>query len=367
MNKTNISDSIYIKKRPWAFSQAQLTAGLRRHTGDPSLTIDDFYQRDITQRLPATGRLRGITVHTNGTTGKDIHQMVLKENHGKTRVGNAGAGLREVSIYQILRDQIPVRMPPIFAADPNGNWLLLQHLSPGKRPSKWLETDYLLAIDQLITLHDRFWNLGNDLAIYPWLGRPLGVDFAIHLQSTKNGLNNLVEKNPPSMLSEDLELHQLISHLISNGEVIVSHLNNIPQTLLHGDFWPGNIHIQKDSTLTVYDWEDTAVGPGILDLLYLIQASRWWFNDIPISNEDISNYYRKRIRDLTGFNWSDDQWETDWDFALMWSFLSQWVDLLSNIPNPILISQLPQLEGIWLQPIRKAAIRRLNYHSSHEN
>jgi len=361
------NDSIYLKSRPWAFSQAQLTAGLRRHTGDPTLIVNDYYQRDITQRLPSTGRLRGITVNVEGIKGKDIFQMVLKENHGTTRAGNAGAGLREVSIYRILRDEIPVRMPPIFAADPHGNWLLLQHLSPGKRPSKWLIADYLLAIDQMVILHDRFWNLGNDLVIYPWLGRPLNTDYSIYLQSAETGLKNLINKQPSSMLSEDLNLHHLISHLIQNGETIAGHLSNIPQTLLHGDFWPGNIHIEKDSTLTVYDWEDTAIGPGIFDLIHMIQSSQLWFKSIPFSPNEIVSYYRKKINDLSEHQWNEEQWQADWDFALMWIFLSQWVDLLSNIPNPILISQLPQLEGIWLQPIKNAAIRRLGYQSPNEN
>ena len=31
--------------RPWAFSQAELTAGLRRQTGDPSLKITRLEER----------------------------------------------------------------------------------------------------------------------------------------------------------------------------------------------------------------------------------------------------------------------------------------------------------------------------------
>lgn len=367
MTDQSPQDHPYLKENPWAFSQAQLTAGLRRHTGDPSLVITSFHERDITQRLPSISKLRGITVNTKGSKGKDIHQMVLKESQGKTRVGNAGAGLREVSIYRILRDQIPVRIPPIITADPQGNWLLLQHLSPGKRPSKWLMADYLLATDQLVTLHDRFWNLGNDLNIYPWLGRPLSTDLSIHLQSAETGLKNLIEKQPASMLSEDKALHHLISHLIENVEKISAHLSALPQTLIHGDFWPGNIHIEKDSTLTVYDWEDTAIGPGILDLLHLIQSSHWWFNNLPLSNEELVQYYKQKITQLSGYQWDESQWNLDWDYALMWSFLTQWVDLLANIPNPILISQLPQIEGIWLNPIKQAAIRCLNYKEPHEN
>jgi len=351
------SHALITDPRPWAFTRAELTAGLRRHTGDPSLRITKLEEREITQRRPAIGRLRGLNVKTQGTTGDHTFNLVIKEPQGSTRAGTAGAGLREVSVYLVLGDHLPVRIPTLIAAHPKGDWLVFDQFPLGRIPEKWQAADYLLATDQLVALHDRFWDLGDDLAVYTWLARPLDSDLNIHIQAAKAGADLLSQKETSGSLREDRELIEAIHTIIDHIDTVTNHLCGLPMTLLHGDYWPGNIHVHRNGSLTVYDWEMTAIGPGILDLLGFIQTSTWWFAPLPIEVQEITKYYRQRLAQSGTHTWKDKDWKVDWDYAILWTFFSSWVDLLARIPKSILSARLPGLQNVLFDPV-KAAIKR---------
>jgi hypothetical protein len=346
--------------RPWAFTQAELTAGLRRFTGDPSLKITELTGRDVTQRRPAIGRLRGLAVKAEGrVTGKHTFTLVLKEPHGVTRKGTAGAGYREVALYQLLADYLPVRVPQLFAAHPNGDWLVLEMLPPGRTPEYWRKDDYLLAADQLVALHDRFWGLGADLTAYNWLARPLDADLNIHMQAAVSGHQRLVQGSASSLLTDDPDLSRALDTLLSRIEVLVQPLRSLPATLLHGDFWSGNIHVHPNGSLTVYDWQHTGIGPGILDLVTFIQSSLWWFSPLPLTPAEIVAHYRRALRQANGARWTNKEWNHLWDHALLWQFLTRWLDVLASMPEPILQSHQSLLAATWLKPVRQAASRVL--------
>ncbi len=344
--------------RPWAFTRAELTASLRRFTGDPTLIITNITDHDIPFRRPAIGRIRGLRVAAQGT--KDYtFELVLKEPQSSTRSGMAGVGLREVSLYQGLGDYLPVRIPQLLAADPGGDWLVLARLPEGRAPEQWQAADYLLATDQLVALHDRFWGLGEDLAMYNWLGRPLGSEFSLLLQAAAAGVNKLAHQSTPNRLGKDPELNKLLERLLGHAEKIRSDLQSSPSTLMHGDYWPGNIHVHTNGSLTVYDWDAVAVGPAISDLVHFIQSSLWWFAPLPLAPEEIVAHYRSRLQQANAFAWGEADWQAQWDYALLWEFMHKWVELLSSIPDTVLAARMPQLEMYWLTPVKQAAARRL--------
>ena len=357
---TPASHALLNDPRPWAFTQAELTAGLRRYTGDPSLKITELTGRDITQRRPAIGRLRGLTVKAEGrVAGKHTLPLVLKEPQGTTRKGTAGAGFREVSLYQLLADYLPVRVPKLFAAHPNGDWLVLEMLPPGRLPEQWTRDDYLLATDQLVALHDRFWGLGADLAAYKWVSRPLDADLDIYRQAATSAYHKLTKGAASSLLTEDPKLADLLDHLLKLFNLLVRPLRHQPPTLIHGDFWPGNIHVHTDGSLTVYDWQHIGSGPGILDLVTFIQSSLWWFSPLPISPDEIITHYRRELEQAAGARVSAEEWERLWDHALLWSFLTRMLDVLACMPESILRSRKKLLKTTWIKPVRKAAQRVL--------
>jgi hypothetical protein len=341
--------------RPWAFSRSELTAGLRRITGDPKLTLDTIQDYDIPKKRPSIGRIRGLQVTCKGEKEEHTFNLVLKEPIGTTRTGTAGVGLREVSVYRVLADQLPVRIPELLAAHPLGEWLVLKLLPPGRDPEHWTAAEYYSAIDHLIALHDRFWDLGADLTIYNWLSRPLDSDFAIYVKAAAAGVGHLVDDSPPALFSKDPKLAQLLSRLVLHADKIATRLQDAPATMIHGDYWPGNIHMEKNGTLTVFDWQQAGIGPGILDLINFIQASRWWFDPLPIQAEDIVAHYRQGLAEAIGYTWNEADWQTLWAYGLLWTFLANWIDLIVAIPDSLVETRFAHFEDVWLKPLRTAA------------
>ncbi len=357
--ETNYSGSILDEPRPWAFSTAELTAGLRRFTGDHTLIIVEIKDQELPHRRPSVGRIRGLSVTCDSTSGSREFFLVLKEPQGATRVGMIGAGRREVSLYTNLADQIPIGIPKLLAAHPDGDWLVLNLLPGGCEPERWTANDYLEATDQLVVLHDRFWGLGSDLVVYPWLARPLDADLEIIKKAASISFQHLAEKSSTNILTRDSELLLVFNRMVQHTDKIAASLRSEPTTLLHGDYWPGNINVYADESQIVYDWQHTAIGPGILDLVKFIQTSHWWFDPLPLENIEIITRYRSGIAKASGYNWEDDTWSILWDYAFLWTFISNWIGLLETIPNPLLHTRFSQLEDLWLKPIRTIVSRRI--------
>ena len=343
--------------RPWPFSRSELLAGIRRLTGDARQQVSAIQSYDIAQQRPSIGRIRGLQVKCTGAEETFTFELVLKEPQGTTRMGMAGVGLREVSIYQVLVDVLPVRMPKLIAAHPSGDWLVLELLPAGREVQTWTASEYYLALDHLITLHDRFWGLGNDLAIYTWLSRPLESDFDIYVKAAATGVGHLVDDSPPALFTRDPQLAQLLGRLVVHADKIAAGLNQAPTTFIHGDYWPGNLHIDEDANVTIFDWQQAGIGPSVLDLVNFVQASRWWFSPLPLSTEEIIAYYRHGIAESLDYRWEDSEWETQWDYALLWIFIANWIDLVAAIPESLVETRLEQFEEIWLAPLRAAAER----------
>jgi hypothetical protein len=343
----------------WPFTQSELTAGLRRHTGDPRLVIARISEREITKRLPAVGHLRGVEVHTEGISGKTIFHLVLKENMGSTRAGGAGAGRREKNVYLTLKELLPVRLPVLIAAHPKGAWLVLLHLTAGRLPNKWQAADYLLAVEQLAILHDRFWGLGADLAVYPWLEQSVKANRDIYLQAAASDVEAL-SGNQESLLIAQTEIVQVSEKILQNIDMIADVLDQSPATLLHGDYWPGNILIHQQGGITVYDWEDAGIGPAVIDLVNFIQRSTWQFSQLPLPTGEITAHYRVQLAQAGAHRYKDDEFTTLWDHAIMWTFITGWIGRLAKTPNSLLPLRLDALHEVFIDPVSQAVDRQLS-------
>jgi hypothetical protein len=350
---------IYNEPRPWAFSQAELTAGLRSHTGDPRLTIISIAECAVKHSRPSVGRIRGLEVLVLSKGRQRKYQLVLKEPRGSSQIATAGNGRREILFYRNLGDQIPIPIPSLIAAHSDGEWLLLNLLPSTRRAEKWTAGDYLLAVENLVVLHDRFWNLNDPLRTYPWLSRPLDSDSMQHLHAARGAANRIgAEANQANYL-DNPELNHIIQVLVENSDSFISRLKQSPQTLLHGDYWPGNLSLQKRDQLAAYDWQQAGIGPGILDMVAMIQNSLWWFGKLPLPAAHLLSRYRAEIQKLNGYSWSEEQWSDLWDLGLLWVFLKDWLVLLTNIPGPVLNMRIHQIKTVWFEPVRLAMERQI--------
>ena len=358
MTEKKLSDTA-LNAWPWPFSRGNLTAGLRRYFDDTSVRVADVRFLTMPHRRPAIGRVRGLLVDYEQSEGSGIVRLVVKEPRGTTRTGLAGAGRREVGVYQSLASQLPIRTPSFVAGSPAGEWLILEELRPSRDPSRWRSEDYERAIEGLVSLHDRFWNLAEDLNAFPWLSRPLESDFEVHVTAAAQAIERIVEHGHPEPLAGAPERMKVLARLTTSAEAIVEPLRRVPATLLHGDYWPGNIAILDDNTQVVYDWQLAGVGPGVIDLLVFVNKSAWWFGELPLTAEKLVRSYREGLDRRSGVQWSDDEWAELWDHALLWRFLQEWVDLLAASPDPLLETRAEQLDQIWLRPVAEAVERRM--------
>jgi len=345
--------------RPWAFSLSALTAGLRQYTGDSTLNILEAQEHGIPYQRPGRGRIRGFRAICESAGEKRYFEMVVKEPRGVTRAGTASAGWREVSFYRSLVDQLPIIVPDMVAAEPSGEWIVLDLVPGWELPEHWTADEYLSAVDQLVLLHDRFWGLSEDLATYIWLSRPLDADFEVYRLAAEIGLQRLMVYNPDSLLNRDPELIRNLERLVKQAGKVAATLRSETATLIHGDYWPGNIIINNSGKLYTIDWQRTAIGPGVLDLVNFIKLSQWFFTTIPVPVEELVLRYRQGIAQSAGHRWDEETWSNLWDYSLLWIFLADWSDLLANIPNSLLATQSRLLEEVWFGPVEAAVERRL--------
>jgi aminoglycoside phosphotransferase (APT) family kinase protein len=103
------------------------------------------------------------------------------------------------------------------------------------------------------------------------LAAVLGQIHRIHGRSlTLSFLPRLVDsvaeklKNPPAILDDSLDEGRIRAALASASPLVQVN----PSTLLHGDFWPGNILWKDGQLLAVVDWEDAQIGDPLADLAY---------------------------------------------------------------------------------------------------
>ena len=343
----------------WPFSLSDLTAGLRKYLDDPTLAVGDVQPMTLPFQKPAIGRVRGIGVSYRARKSTGRLSLVVKEPAGSTRIGLAGVGRREVGVYRHLGPQLPLAMPKFIAGSPNGNWIILEAILFGRSPSLWTQAVFFEAIDNLIRLHDRFWGLREDLGNFAWLSRPLEGDFDVYLAAATHAIDRILRQGTPASLARSPERLALLKRLTEQAGAIADPLRQETATLLHGDYWPGNIALDRDGRLVVYDWQLTGIGPPILDLLTFVKKTEWWFPGAAVSTAEIVQHYRDGIAGLQGQRWNDDSWDRLWDHALLWRFLQEWLDLLAAIPESLLVASSGQLEEVWLDPVAQALARQL--------
>jgi hypothetical protein len=344
---------------PWPFAQADLTAGLRRHLGRADLEVIDIQPVSVQHQRPSIGRVRGILVSYQSEGEAGSCSLVLKEPRGTTRAGLAGAGRREVGVYQSLAGQLPVRTPALIAAAVTGDWMILEAVRPLRRPDRWKPDDYGKAIQGLAALHDRFWGLGDDLEAFPWLGRPLQADFGVHVAAAAQAIDRIVTSGRPEALAARPERVAMLARLTAQADEIAAPLLRLPATLLHGDYWPGNIAVVRDGRQIIFDWQMASVGPAVLDVLTFVTKSQWWFGELPLEPAELVALYRQTLAERGGVEWPDDAWQTAWEHARMWRFLQEWVDLLAASPDALLGASTEALERLWLEPVSDAVSARL--------
>ena len=346
------------KTRQLPFTTTLLENQLRRHYGDELLTANNVQVYEIRYQRSSTYTLFGLIVDIKSQKLNFNRINLLVKQALKARRPSTHIGWREQALYANLMDFMPIKSPPLVAADSAGNWLIIEIDPNGRFVDTWRKPDYFLSIDLLASLHELFWGLNEDLQNFSFLGRPLDSESSLILQSAQRGLNRL-RQSSDSILSQDETLLNSLDLLTKQSNVLVTSLKSLPATLIHGDYWPGNLIIYPASNIYAIDWQNSAIGPGILDLVTFIQECLWWFNPLPFAPSDLITRYRSHLHNQRGLSWSDAEWNLYWDHALLWTFLVDWLEPLSLASNATLDQHYNDLQRVWLKPVQEICNLRL--------
>jgi hypothetical protein len=177
--------------------------------------------------------------------------------------------LREFEITKRLAESYPQYLPRVIATRPEWHgWLMLE--AEGKRPDRntpldqWQRIAETLAHLQLecIGKATQFLEIGcKDVRIVTLIQR---------IDSFVESMNELMQAQPvepPNRLtrSELKELESKLKYACHRTE-----LAGVPDSLLHGDFNPGNVRVSQHSCVFL-DWAEGCLGHPFFTLEYLIE------------------------------------------------------------------------------------------------
>ncbi|MCA9969950.1 MAG: hypothetical protein KC425_07035 [Anaerolineales bacterium] len=186
----------------------------------------------------------------------------------------------------------------------DGSWVLLDDVPNDVPPDKWAAADAQNLIHQLASCHAPYWDQPQVLAQYDWLPRLFARERPYTWRDLHSQHRSLLTEGPGALISEHAIYHagpfapaflQAAngvavmrslngwpgvlgeSHLAAAADLLddpvpmLSRLRDLPVTLLHGQ--PVNRHwrvtLFEDQRLL--DWQKTAVGPGVWDLVTFIE------------------------------------------------------------------------------------------------
>jgi len=344
----------------WPFTQAELTAGLRRYFAESALNVTRVETRALPHRVEfAKTHVRGLNVTYQIGESVLTIRCVVKELQGATRAGFTSAGLREAGLYRSLAAHLPLATPTLIAYDPAGDWFILEEVEDNTPPEQWRAADFRQAVILLTELHERFWKLHDDLTAYPWLAHPLASDFELYVYAAAQMVEQLIIADRPRLITGSMRVLGALGQIISQAEQVVAPLRAAPYTLLHGDFAPHNLALQAEGDFVVFDWKSASLGPGILDLVAFVMACQWELAVWPGDSAELVTLYRHEIAHRVAMTWTDDEWALLWDHALLWHFTQSILEWVVTTPAAEFDARAERFEQVWLQPVLAATERRL--------
>lgn len=185
--------------------------------------------------------------------------------------------LREIEFYRhVLADRPDLGTAALYSTvvEPARDryWLLIER-APGTELYRIDELEaWRAAAEWLARLHLELAPLATD-PTSPGVTRLLRYD-AEFVRMWMVRAVAIVRVQDPSLPAE---LRMGLERLASRYDRVVERLASMPQTIIHGEFYPSNILVQRDSPILrvcPVDWEMVAVGPRLMDLAALLAGER---------------------------------------------------------------------------------------------
>ncbi len=343
------------------FSIDALQSAMRRYLSRPSLAVEEIEPEKISGGASGSPVYRlkvRYRVEPSDYAGVDqMLNLVLKRGVSHAGAILSGSARREASFYRTLASQLPVRTPHLLlTADDiigepsvplvvcasnslavnwdemcgNSDWVLMEAL-PSEMVwprASWTGEHYRLALQALADLHATWWGQPPDPADYPWVWTPTGHHTDGLVREARAGLIEIEQAPWLEQLFSKERLHAWL-RVLDDPPCLLDLLVRMPQTLIHGDYWPGNIAIRADGP-AVFDWQLVGVGAAAYDLACFHSSSRWWFGRIPMSLVEIRNHYLKCLSERLDERVDRYSFDMAMDAARAWRFAVLWPPVIAE-------------------------------------
>jgi hypothetical protein len=217
-----------------------------------------------------------------------------------------------------------MRTPRVLLSSAGGEWLLMEAVPfDAVWPrAAWSEGQYRAALEALAAMHAQWWGRPPDPAEYPWVWQPLGAHAAALAEEARAALLE-IERAPWGEVFFPGDRLAAWMRVVDEPAVLLDLFEGVPQTLVHGDYWPGNIAVHRDGP-AVFDWQRVGVGPAAYDLACFYGSSRWWFGRLPLSLPEIRAHYLRALNERLGTNLDRYLFDQGTDAARAWQFAVLW-------------------------------------------
>ncbi|MEO8287897.1 MAG: aminoglycoside phosphotransferase family protein [Chloroflexota bacterium] len=361
------------------FSQEALQDALQRHLSSPSLSVGDVVPSRMGGGASGSPVYRLDVQYDSGHSafvGDSKLSVVLKRGTQRAGAHLAGAARREASFYSTLASQLPVHTPrllmtadditgeptmPLVVGASSGiakgweqrtgdrDWVLMEALpQEGMWPRAfWTAEHYRAALSALAEMHAKWWEHPPSTKDYPWVWMPTGAHTQALLEDARAAMLE-IESAPWREKFFSVDELRAWRDVLDDPACLLDILSGIPQTLIHGDYWPGNIAMKPDGP-AVFDWQQVGVGPAAYDLACFHSSSRWWFGRLPISLVEMRNHYLACLNEHLGYRVDRYIFDMGMDAARAWRFAVLWPTTIVE-QRPHLLARLNYMRTTVIEP-----------------
>jgi hypothetical protein len=365
------------------FSLDALQMALRHHMAWPSLSVGEVIPAKMGGGASGSPVYRLDVSYDGGLRSLAGGKLSLVLKRGTQRAGAhlLGAARREARFYSTLAPQLPMRTPRLLltaediATEPTGHllvgassglahswgndsdqdWVLMEALpQEGIWPrASWTAEHYYMALGALAELHAKWWDRPPSPKEYPWVWMPTGAHTRDLLEDARTALIE-IESAPWGEKFFSPERLRAWLDVLDEPSCLLDILAGVPQTLIHGDYWPGNIAVRRDGP-AVFDWQQVGIGPAAYDLACFHASSRWWFGRLPLTLVEMRSHYLACLSERLGHV---DRYIIDMsmDAARAWRFAVLWPPAILE-HRAHLLARLGYMRSTVIEPAY-AALRR---------
>jgi hypothetical protein len=177
----------------------------------------------------------------------------------------------EPVLTELLAARFPGHLPRVLATEPNEGWLLLEDIEAtliGELPDADRPAALAIGSRAIVEIQTAMADRPDDLAALGRAGAPhrpaAEVPAALDVALGPDGVGF---EAAPLGAERRARILDGIAAAVARIETL-----GVPETIVHGDFHPGNAAI-VDGRAVIIDWSDAAIGCPVVDLLTWISWS----------------------------------------------------------------------------------------------